>query len=130
VRWGKMKGVAIRINNLFIEQVDIDTVRFLVVDDYKGRALGATVIGDDIEELVRTVGTILVGYYEHEIRRLNDCLKEQRKSLEEEKKLKHPNIQFIKNVEETITRLEKDLGSFERKQEALKKLLEALIFIG
>lgn len=124
-----MKSVVIRINNLFVEQVDIDTIRFIVIDDYKGRALSATVIGDDIEELTRVVGTVLVGYYEHEIKRLNDCLKEQRKSLEEEKKLKHPNIQFIKNVEEAIARLEKDLGSFERKQEALKKLLEALIFL-
>jgi predicted RNase H-like nuclease (RuvC/YqgF family) len=124
-----MKGVAIRINNLFVEQVDIDTVRFLIVDEYKGRAMTATIISDDIEELMRAVGTALLGYYENEIKRLNECLKEQRKSLEEEKSLRHPNVQFIKSVEETIARLEKSLENFERKREALKKLLEALTFL-
>ena len=124
-----MKGVVIRLNNLFAEQVDIDTVRFLVVDDYKGRALGATIIGDDIEELMRVVGVTLQNYYENEIKRLNECLKEQRKSLEEEKKLKHPNIQFIKTTEESIARIEKELENFEKKQEALKRLLELLAFL-
>jgi len=124
-----MKGVVIRLNNLFAEQVDIDTVRFLVVDDYKGRALGATIIGDDIEELMRVVGVTLQNYYENEIKRLNECLKEQRKSLEEEKKLKHPNMQFIKTTEESIARIEKELENFEKKQEALKRLLELLAFL-
>jgi predicted ribosome quality control (RQC) complex YloA/Tae2 family protein len=124
-----LKSVAIRINNLYVEQLDVDTIRFIVIDDYRGRALGATVFSDDIEELQRVVGTSLLGYYESEIKRLNDCLKEQRKILEEEKKLKHPNIQYIKNVEETIAHLEKSLENFERKKEALKKLLEALTFL-
>jgi predicted ribosome quality control (RQC) complex YloA/Tae2 family protein len=124
-----MKGVAFRINNLFVEQVDADTVRFLIVDDYRGRALIATTMGDDLEELVRVIGTSLLSYYESEIKRLNDCLKEHRKSLEEEKKLKHPNMQFIKNIEEDIARFEKELDKFERKQEALKKLLELLAFL-
>jgi DNA-binding transcriptional ArsR family regulator len=124
-----MKGVIIRLNNLFVEQVDIDTLRFIIVDDYKGRALSTTVIGDDIEELMRVVGVTLESYYENEIKRLNECLKEQRKSLEEEKKLKHPNVQYIKNVEETIANIEKELNDFERKQEALKRLLELLAFL-
>jgi septal ring factor EnvC (AmiA/AmiB activator) len=124
-----MRGMVIRINNLFVEQVDIDTIRFLIVDDYRGRALTATVIGVDIEGLVIKLGASLKDYYENEIKRLNESLKEQRKSLEEAKKLKRPNEQYIKNVEETIARLEKSLESFERKREALKKLLEALMFL-
>jgi len=75
-----LKGVVIRINNLYVEQIDFDTLRFLVVDDYRGRALASTVMSDDIEELMRIVGTTLLNYYEAEIKRLNECLKEHRKS--------------------------------------------------
>jgi predicted RNase H-like nuclease (RuvC/YqgF family) len=124
-----VKGAVIRINNLFVEQVDVDTIRFLVIDDYKGRVLSATVMSDDIEELMRIVGSSLLAYYEVEVKRLNECLKEHRKSLEEEKKLKHPNVEYIKRVEEDIARFEKELNVAERKQEALKKLLELLLFL-
>ena len=121
--------MAIRINNLFVEQVDIDTVRFLIVDDYRGRALTATVMSDDIEELMRIVGTTALNYYENEMKRLNECLKEHKRSLDEEKKLKHPNVEYIKKIEDDIAHFEKELDKFERKQEALKKLLELLAFL-
>jgi len=124
-----VKGVAIRIENLFIEQVKIDTLRFLIVDDYGGRALSATLMGNDIEEVTKTIGCTLMSYYEMEIKKLNDCLKENRKRLEEEKKLKHPDPGYIRSIEENIARLERDLEKFERKREALKKLLELLAFL-
>jgi len=124
-----MKGVAIRVNNLYVEQIDVDSLRFLVIDEYRGRALTAMVISDDIEELQRVIGTSLLNYYESEFKRLNEALKKQRKNLEEEKKLRHPNAQFIKDLEESIASLEKRLNVLERKKEALVKLLELLAFL-
>jgi len=51
------------------------------------------------------------------------------RALEEEKKLRHPNVQYIKNLEESIAHVEKELNKIERKQEALKRLLELLAFL-
>ena len=124
-----MKGVAIRINNLYVEQVDVDTLRFLIIDENRGRALTAMVISDDIEELQRVIGTSLLNYYESEFKRLNEALEKQRKDLEEEKKLRHPDARFIKDLEESIASLEKRLNVLERKKEALVKLLELLAFL-
>jgi len=121
-----MKGVITRINNLYVEQIDVDSLRFLVIDDCRGRALIATVMGYDMEELARIILTTLLNCYEAEINRLNECIKEHRKSLEDEKKLKHPNLQFIRNVEEALANFEKALDKYERKKETVKKLLELL----
>jgi len=109
--------------------VDVDTLRFLIIDEYRGRALTAMVISDDIEELQRVIGTSLLNYYESEFKRLNEALEKQRKDLEEEKKLRHPDARFIKDLEESIASLEKRLNVLERKKEALVKLLELLAFL-
>jgi len=119
-----MRNILVRVGGLLIEQVD-DTLEFTIID--RGRALSATIVcTDDLEELMRIVASTLTIHYEKTQKQLEGCIKEHEKSLEEEKKLRHPNVEFMNRVKENIEKFSKEFSAVQRKTEVIKRLLEVL----
>jgi galactokinase/mevalonate kinase-like predicted kinase len=123
-----MRDNVVRINDLLIQQPEREILWLTIIDEYRGRLVKTHLIGRDMEELLKVVANALLMYYEGEVRRINNCLKEQRKWIEEEKKLKSPNMDYIKRIEEDIALNEKELNRIEVTSEIIKRLLETLIF--
>jgi len=122
-------GIA-RVGALLIEQWDSDKVEITIIDEYKGRILKTSLWGKDVEGLCAILGKALIAYYESEIKRVESCLKEARKCYEEETKEKRPSQEILNRYLQSIKANEESLNKLEKKKEAMKKLLEVLLFEG